>query len=109
MYALATCTVSILRGTSTNQFGDTVDNGTVAASGIPASIIVRTKSVSDAGTQTPRVIQQVMGAIGSNVDIRDTDQLRDDTHGITYSIQSVIQPNGPGLTPDLQLELLRVA
>ena len=109
MYALATCTVSILRGTSTNEFGDEVDNGTVAASGIPASIIVRSKSISDSATQTPRIVQQVIGAIGSNVDIRDTDQIRDDTNGITYVIESVIQPNGPGLTPDLQLELRRVA
>jgi hypothetical protein len=108
MYALATCTASILRGTGTDVYGDVYDNGTVAASGIPASIIVRSKSSYDPATQTPRVIQQIVGAVGSDVDIKDSDQLRDDTSGITYAIESVTQPNAPGLTPDLQLELRRV-
>lgn len=109
MYALANCTVSILRGTSTNEYGDEVDSDTVVASGIPASIVVRSKSSSDPSTQVSRVIQQVVGVVGSNVDIQDTDRLRDDTNGITYAIESVIQANGPGHTPDLQLDLQRVA
>lgn len=109
MYSLATCTVSILRGTTTTIYGDEVDDGTVIASGIPASIIVASKSIYDRATQSPRVIQQVTGAVGSEVDIKDSDQVRDDTNGITYAVEAVTQPNGPGFTPDLQLELRRVA
>lgn len=108
MYALATCTASVLRGTSTNSFGDVTDTATVLTSGIPASVIVKTRTVFDTATQTPRVIERITGAVGSGVDIRDTDQLRDDTHGVVYAVQSVTQPNGPGLVPDLQLELRRV-
>jgi hypothetical protein len=108
VYALATCLASVLRGTGTNTWGDTVDNATVAASGIPAAITVRSRTAQDSATQTSRVIETVTGAVGSNVDIRDTDRLRDDTHGITYSIEAVTQPGGAGLTADLQLELRRV-
>jgi hypothetical protein len=108
VYALATCTASILRGTSANTWGDVTDNATVAASGIPAAITVKSRTVSDSATQTSRVIETVTGAVGSNLDIRDTDRLRDDTHGITYSIEAVTQPGGTGLTADLQLELRRV-
>lgn len=108
MYGLANCLVSVLRGTSTDTWGDTVDNGTVAASGIPAFIVVKSKAITDPATQTPRVVQQIVGAVGSNVDIRDTDQLRDDTNGVTYAVEAVTQPGGAGITPDLVLDLRRV-
>lgn len=108
MYALATCLASVLRGTDTNTWGDVTDNATVAASGVTAAITVRSRTVTDAATQTSRVIETVTGAVGSGVDIRDTDRLRDDTHGITYAIEAVTQPGGTGFTADLQLELRRV-
>lgn len=108
MYALATCTTSILRGTSTDAYGDVIDNATVAASGIPASIIVSSRTVQDSATQTSRVVETIHCEMISNLDVRDTDQIRDDTHGITYAVQAVTQPNGPGITPDLQIELRRV-
>lgn len=108
MYSLANCTVSVLRGTSTNAYGDVLDNNTVAASGIPAFIAVQSRTVTDAASQTPRVVQTIRGALGSAVDIQDTDQLRDDTHGVTYAVEAVTQPLAAGITPDLELELRRV-
>jgi hypothetical protein len=108
MYALATCTASVLRGTTNDTYGDPEDNGTVAASGIPTRIVVKSLNVTDPATQTARVVQRVLGVVGSSTDITDTDQLRDDTNGITYAVESVTQPNGPGRTPDLELELRRV-
>jgi hypothetical protein len=108
MYALATCSASVLRGTGTDDWGDVTDNATVAASGIPARIVVRNKTVFDPSTQTPRVVQVVVGAVGSEVDVVDTDQIRDDTRGVLYAVESVTQPNGPGITPDLALQLRRV-
>ena len=109
MYGLANCSVSILRGTTTDTWGDTVDNGTVAASGIPAFITVDSRSVTDPASQTPRVVQTIRGAVSSTVDIRDTDQLRDDTHGgVVYAVEAVTQPLAAGVTPDQELELRRV-
>ena len=108
MYGLANCTVSILRGTTTDQWGDTVDSGAVAATGIPAFIVVRSRSVFDPSTQTPRTVQTIVGAIGSTVDVRDTDQILDETHSVTYAVESVTQPLAAGITPDQTLELRRV-
>jgi hypothetical protein len=100
--------VSVLRGTDTDEFGDTVDNGSVAASGIPAFVAVRSRTVTDPSTQTPRVVQTITGTVGSTIDVRDTDQLRDDTHGVVYAVEAVTQPLAAGLTPDQALELRRV-
>lgn len=111
MYGLANCLVSVLRGTTTNAWGDTVDAGgmgSVVASDIPAFIAVKSKTVTDPSTQTPRVVQTIRGAVGSDVDIRDTDQLYDDTHAVTYAVEAVTQPLAAGITPDLELELRRV-
>lgn len=108
MYGLANCLISVLRGTNTNAWGDTVDNGTVVTSGIPAFIAVRSKSIYDGATQSSRVVQRIVGAVGSNVDVRDTDQIRDETNDVIYAVEAVTQPLGAGLTPDLELELTRV-
>lgn len=112
MYGLANCLVSVLRGTATNEFGDTVDVGAdpsaVVATDIPAFIAVKSETITDPSTQTPRVVQTIRGAIGSDVDIRDTDQLYDDTHDVTYAVEAVTQPLAAGITPDQELELRRV-
>jgi hypothetical protein len=108
MYAIATCLASILRGTGTDQWGDTTDSGTIVYTGIPARIVVKSSSVYDSATQSARVIQQVIGIVGSAIDVTDSDQIRDDTHSATYTVESVTQPLGPGRTPDLELELRRV-
>jgi hypothetical protein len=108
VYGLANCKISVLRGTDTNAWGDTVDNGTVAASGIPAFIVVKSKSIYDGATQSSRVVQRIVGAVGSNVDVRDTDQIHDETNNVTYAVEAVTQPLAAGLTPDLELVLTRV-
>lgn len=108
MYGLANCLCSVLRGTTTSSYGDVLDNGTVAASGIPAFIAVRSKTITDSASQTPRVVQTIRGAVSSAVNIQDTDQLRDDTHGVVYAVEAVTQPLAAGITPDLELELRRV-
>lgn len=108
MYAIANCLVDVLRGTSQNDWGDAVDNGTVAATGVPASIIVANTRVWDATTQTPRAVQRITGVMGSERDVRVNDQLRDTTHGITYAVDSVTQENAIGRTPDLSLLLSRL-
>lgn len=108
MYALATTTVSILRGTSVDEYGDAYDNGTVAASGIPAAVVEESRRTYDRATQTPRTIRAVRGTLGSGVDVREGDQLRDDRTGLIYAVQAVTQPGGVGMTPDLDVDLIRV-
>lgn len=108
MYALASCTASILRGTTVDQYGDVEDTGTVAATGIPMSIQDTTQRVWDPSTQTPRVVRVIQAYCQSDVDLRTGDQVRDDTNGITYMVTNVTQPYGPAWTSDLDVDLKRV-
>lgn len=109
MYALATCLASVLRGTTTDAYLDTVDAVVVAAAGLPAAIRERTSRVSGGASGQPRVVRVVSGQVGSGTDVRIGDRLRDDTHGgVIYTVENVTDPGGPGGTADLELELKRV-
>jgi hypothetical protein len=108
VYALATATVSVLRGTTTDEFGDEVDGSTVHESGIPAYLTEKTETVFDPGTQTPRVVRMAMALLPHGTDVTDEDRLRDDSSGITYIVDDVIQTNAPGQMTDLKLVLRRV-
>lgn len=108
MYAVASCLASILRGTTIDADGDEVDTDTAIATGVPALITEKSRTVYDPSTQERRIIRVSRGAVQSDTDIRDNDRLRDDTNGITYMVQSVTQAGGAGFTNDLVLELKRV-
>jgi len=98
----------VLRGTTTDDYLDTVDADTVASSGVPAAIRERTSRVSGGATGQPRVVRVVSGQVRSGTDVRIGDRLRDDTHGVIYTVENVTDPGGPGNTADLELELKRV-
>jgi hypothetical protein len=108
VYSLANCLISILRGTTTNRYGDEVDNGTVVASGIPALVTETNRTVYDRASQEARIIRVSRGAVQSDVDIRDNDQIKREDTNTVYMVQSVTQPDGAGVTTDLVLELKRV-
>src|SRR5690348_150577 len=100
MYSLATTTVSVLRGTSTDPvYGDTTATMTVVAAGIPASIIEdRNVKTTTPGNPTPRVTRGYSGIVGSAVDVTDRDRLKDERTGQIYVIVSVSQQALPGIT-----------
>jgi len=111
IYGLASTTVTILRGTATNAYGDVVDdpdNAQVVATGVLADIAVQSKRAYDPTSQTIRVIQSIKGSVQSDTDLVESDQLLDDRTGNTYTVQSVTQPGGPGFIGNLELELRRV-
>lgn len=111
MYALASHLVSILRGTTTNAWGDEIDdpNGAqVVATGVPISLAVTNTTASDPTSQQIRVIRSITGAMQSDTDVRETDRLRDDATGAVYIVESVTQPLGPGFVGDLDLVLAKV-
>jgi hypothetical protein len=109
MYVVATCTASVLRGTTTDTYGDPQDNGTVAVTGVIASIRETSRTVFDPNTQEPRIVRFTEGVMPAGTDVQDSDQVRDDTYGITYFVEAVTQRREPGFTPDLQLQLKRVS
>lgn len=108
MYAIATCVVTIMRGTTVDALGDPQDNGTVIASGLIACLNEDSGTVWDPATQTPRVVRKWVGSMQSDAPVQSGDQLRDDTHGISYAVIEVTQPGGPAWVSDLTLDLRRV-
>ncbi len=109
MYALPTTTVSILRGTSLDEFGDPVDNDTPAASGIPCSLIEQTRTMTTPESPTPRVVRYTIGRIGSGTDILETDRLLDEVTGDKYIVQAVSRLGNPVIRPDYRLDLKRTS
>lgn len=111
MYALASNLVSILRGTTTNQWGDQIDDPNAAeiAVGIPACIEVTNTNAFDPATQQIRTIRTISGSIQSDIDVRETDRLRDDTTGVVWIVEQVTQRGGPGFVGDLDLVLKQVS
>lgn len=109
MYALATGTVSILRGTAVDPvYGDTTATMSVVATGIPASIIEdRNVKTTTPGNPTPRTTRSYTGIVGSTVDVTDADRLKDERTGQIYVVVSVSQQAVAGLTSDTTLVLRR--
>jgi hypothetical protein len=108
VYVIATCTASILRGTATDTYGDAVDSAVAIATGVIASIREQSRVAFDPSTQEPRVVRFTQGVMPAGTDVTETDQVRDDTYGVTYIVTSVTQGRQPGFTPDLELQLKQI-
>jgi hypothetical protein len=108
VYALATCTASILRGTTVDEYQDVVDSDTAVYTGVLFSIQETNSSVFDPATQTRRVVRRLVAACQSDTDLQIGDRVRDDTHGITYIVNNVTQPGGVGWDSDLAVDLKRI-
>ncbi|WP_050369931.1 hypothetical protein [Streptomyces acidiscabies] len=105
MRALANTTLSVLRGTTTDEFGDEADNSTVIASGLPASLIEQVRQSYTPENPTPRVVRYSIARVNADTDIRETDRVKDERSNRTYIVQAVSQTGGLGIVNDLRLDL----
>jgi hypothetical protein len=103
----ATTTVSVLRGTAVDEYGDELDTDTVAASGIRASIIERSVRDIDPSSGDARTLRRVTGRVASDVDIRDGDRIRDDRTGVVYAVGTRTSPAAFSNVSSMQLDLDR--
>ena len=88
----ANTTVSILRGVSYDEYGDLQDDMAAVTPGIPAVLVETTQSVFDPATQTPRTVRAATCRVPAWTGVLNTDQIRDDLTGSTYSIEDVTRP-----------------
>lgn len=106
---IATTWVTVLRGLSTDSFGDQIDlaqeAGGDAQTRIPASLIEGTRTINDPASGTPRVIRYAVARIKPGTDITEEDRLRDENTSRIYAVTSVTQPAALGFTPHLRLDL----
>lgn len=108
MYAQATHTVTVRRGTTTDTFGDTVDSGTTIATGVQVSILERTKRVfvpADGRWEQVRYYAARFPALSG---VRAGDQIEDEATGYDYVIDDVDVSDTLVTTHDLRCDLRRV-
>jgi hypothetical protein len=100
-----TTTVSILRGTATNDAGDVIDADTAVYTGVLASVMERNRTTIDTQTQDPRVVRTTTMRVAAGTDILDTDRVRDEVTGKVYAVAGVSVLSSPVHTPDLRVDL----
>jgi hypothetical protein len=100
-------TLSVLRGTSVDSFGDQSDVGTPLYTGIQAAIAEMDETVFDAATQRMSTIRQVKGIVPGWADIIASDTLQDEFTGFYYMVESLESEPGIGFYPPRKLLTLR--
>jgi hypothetical protein len=118
MYAIANTTVSILRGTSVDSFGDVIDNPVAVYTGVLAFISAPTMSplrpivlgsqVFEPGMPEPSVTRLFACSLPSGTDVTENDQIWDERNSVLYEVYEVTELGVAGATPDLTLTLKRV-
>lgn len=88
----ANTTVTLLRGTSENQFGDLIDALDPVMTGLPATLAETGKTVQDPTSTTPRTIRQVYCSVPQYAGLVNTDRLLDESTGETYIVIDVTTP-----------------
>lgn len=93
---IATTTVTVLRGTGTDRFGDEVDIDAVVAGGIPASIIEqgsnsRSRPVDGRTDQ----VRSYAVRMRTPMELLKYDRLRDERTGDVYALDEIQTPANP--------------
>ena len=107
MQAIATTTVSILRGTTTDPYGDERDTDTPVATGIPASLTEQSRRVTTRDDPTPRIVRYAVARVPARTDITDQDRVRDERTGAIYIVDAVSGMTNPAIEVDRRLDLRR--
>jgi hypothetical protein len=108
-FLMATTTVTVMRGTTTDEYGDEADNNAVPiASGVPIALTEQDgRTFVPAEQRTTRVRRYVARAKPDS-GIRPNDRLRDEVDGVVYLVEAVVEPSLPIGRALLRLDLRRV-
>ena len=85
-------TASILRGTTSNQYGDQIDSNEPIITSLPVTLIETGKTVQDPSTPTPRTIRDVKCIVPEWAGLLNTDRIMDERTGDIYIVISVTRP-----------------
>jgi hypothetical protein len=118
MYALANTTVSIMRGTQTESFGDIIDKTVPVYQHIIAFISYPTMSplrpvvlgsqVTEPAGRSPGQARLAACNLPWGTDVRGDDQIYDEFNSVLYQIYEVTELGWTGASPDLILTLKRI-
>lgn len=103
---LPTEVVDILRGETTDGYGDPADTDTAVATGVPVSIIEQAKRVYLPAENRLTTVRMFTGRARPDVDVREGDRLR---AGVSiYLVEGVSAPASPVGPSDKRLDLRRI-
>jgi Mg-chelatase subunit ChlD len=105
--AVATTRLTVLRGTTTDAYGDEQDTDTAVATSIPASLTEQSRRVTTRDDPTPRIVRYAVARVTAGTDIRDQDRVRDERTGAVYIVDAVSSMANPAAAADLRLDLRR--
>ncbi|WP_326779721.1 hypothetical protein OG481_02165 [Streptomyces longwoodensis] len=107
MQAVATTSLTILRGTTTDAYGDEQDTDTPKYTGIPASLVEQSRRVTTRDDPTPRIVHYAVSRVPAGTDVTDQDRVRDERTGAIYTVDAVSGMDNPALQVDRRLDLRR--
>ncbi|MEU3507675.1 hypothetical protein ABZ733_07065 [Streptomyces longwoodensis] len=107
MQAVATTSLAILRGTTTDAYGDEQDTDTPVRTGVPASLVEQSRRVTTRDDPTPRIVRYAVARVPAGTDITDQDRVRDERTGAVYIVDAVSGMDNPALQVDRRLDLRR--
>lgn len=110
MNTVPTTTVTVLRGTATDAYDDETDAAAVVAAykKVPASISEQTPLVQITSEGTPRTIRRFVARIRGDVQLQETDRIKDDRTNEIYIIDVATNLQNPVFTPERRVNLRRV-
>lgn len=108
MSFLATTTISVLRGTVTDRYGDEADSDAVVATRIPASILEKPASGGRPASGRKDTPRGYFLRVWKPVDIRQNDRVKDERTGLTYAVLTEAPSTNPVGLGSTRLDLQRV-
>jgi hypothetical protein len=104
---LATTTVSILGGSSTDEFGDDTDGTTVLASAIPASLIESARTASEPVSGIKRIVRTHVCRLPPGTAVDEDKRIKDESTDEIYIVVAVTRNANPVLAQPLRADLKR--
>jgi hypothetical protein len=103
-----TTTAAVLRGTTTDSYGDPTDAATVYLSGLPAAIQEQTRRVYGDSAGQDRTIRFSACRLPYGTDVVEDDRIKDETTGVIYAIEELTANTSPVHAADVVLQLRRI-
>jgi hypothetical protein len=104
---LATTTISILGGSSTDEFGDETDGITAVVTGLPVSLIESTRTAMEPVSGTPRIIRTHICRLPPGTAVDETNRIKDETTGEIYIVVATTRNANPVIAQPLRADLKR--
>lgn len=108
MKARANTRVTILRGGTTDSFGDPMDVPREVRKGVTFSLIERNKTVTNPVDGSVRQVRYFIGRAPSGTDIRPGDRIKDERTGFIYVFDASSEGMNAIRGTDIRLDLRRV-